>query len=761
MKILPFNLHAFRQPILAIALMVLLPVYAATAQSQGLSIDDHRCMQCHGQAHIARLNPQERASMVGTWLDPDHVPAAPATLEGLMGDEPPVRPGLFVQIDLLAVSPHAKVSCVECHEDAARLPHAATLNRATCAMACHSDAWENYSRSSHSAALERGDRQAPTCSSCHGGHEILRVTDRRAAQHRLNSLHLCGDCHKQHAFTDAPMTPAQRVSGYLTSVHARGVMESGLLWSASCADCHGAHGVLPSTDPQSSVHRSHIPRTCGQCHEGVVEKYSRSVHGSWLASADKDNESREPIAICTDCHTGHQITRADEPQFLADVINECGQCHDNPARNGERIGTYYRTYHESYHGQATRLGGKRAARCSDCHGAHDILPLDDPASRVSKANLVATCGQAECHPRANAQFVRFDPHANHRDSRNYPVLHGIWLYFMIMMTGVFSFFGLHTVLWFIRSTIERRAHAYSKKNAETRSADALQNGARIWRDGGQLTQPTQIRRFTALNRINHALVAITFFGLTATGIPLLFADKAWAKYLAGVVGGVEAAGLWHRVFAVLLIANLTLHFVGLGRAFAKRTGRWHRWFFGPNSLVPRWKDVTDCIGMFRWFFGFGPKPRFDRWTYWEKFDYWAEVFGSLIIGGSGLLLWFPETASLLVPGWAFNVATIVHGYEALLAIGFIFTIHFFNAHIRPGTFPVDEVIFTGSLPEEHLKHERPAEYERLVQSGQLEALRVPAPPPSRRPLLIVVAAVSVAVGVTLLTLIILGGLGVV
>ena len=164
------------------------------------------------------------------------------------------------------------------------------------------------------------------------------------------------------------------------------------------------------------------------------------------------------------------------------------------------------------------------------------------------------------------------------------------------------------------------------------------------------------------------------------------------------------------------------------------------------------------LGMFRWFVGLGRPPRLDRWTYWEKFDYWAEVGGSMIIGGSGLMLWFPELASRVLPGWFFNIAMIVHGYEALLAIGFIFTIHFFNAHLRPGMFPVDEVIFTGSVPEQELKEQRPEEYERLVRSGELDSLRVPAPDPRHKRTILVVAIVSVGFGLVLLGLIIAGGL---
>ena len=149
---------------------------------------------------------------------------------------------------------------------------------------------------------------------------------------------------------------------------------------------------------------------------------------------------------------------------------------------------------------------------------------------------------------------------------------------------------------------------------------------------------------------------------------------------------------------------------------------------GPYTMLPRWKDFQDCAVMWRWFFKGGPKPRFDRWTYCEKFVYVAEVGGSGINGLSGLLLWFPEFFALFLPGWVFNVALLVHGEEALLAVGFIFTIHFFNGHLRPEKFPMDTVIFTGRVTEREMQHERPDEYDRLVREGALERVRVDPPP---------------------------------
>jgi cytochrome b subunit of formate dehydrogenase len=206
----------------------------------------------------------------------------------------------------------------------------------------------------------------------------------------------------------------------------------------------------------------------------------------------------------------------------------------------------------------------------------------------------------------------------------------------------------------------------------------------------------------------------------------------------------------------MLIANFAVHFVGLVRRF-NRLGL-KQMLFGPVTMLPRGKDVSDCLGMWRWFFKGGKKPKFDRWTYWEKFDYVAEVGGSMIIGFTGLLLWFPILFSKFLPGWMFNVATLVHGYEALLAIGFIFTIHFFNAHLRMEKFPVDDVMFSGRLPEEEFKEERAAEYERLVAEGKLDALRVKAPSKWYHVFAVSVGILAMAIGTTLVVLIILAGL---
>lgn len=242
-----------------------------------------------------------------------------------------------------------------------------------------------------------------------------------------------------------------------------------------------------------------------------------------------------------------------------------------------------------------------------------------------------------------------------------------------------------------------------------------------------MTSPSRpLVRFQPYQRLMHLVLMVCFLGLAATGLPLLFSDSPWAASLARAFGGFEASALLHRMFATGMLLCFAAHLTELGYRLFVRKDRGLLW--GPASMVPQPSDLMQMYGHVRWFMGLGPRPRFDRYTYWEKFDYWAVFWGMFIIGGSGLLLWFPQMFSTWLPGWVFNVALLIHGEEALLAVGFIFTIHFFNGHIRPEKFPMDMVMFTGQVSEDELRRERPAEYERLVKEGRLESLAAPPEP---------------------------------
>jgi cytochrome b subunit of formate dehydrogenase len=262
----------------------------------------------------------------------------------------------------------------------------------------------------------------------------------------------------------------------------------------------------------------------------------------------------------------------------------------------------------------------------------------------------------------------------------------------------------------------------------------------------------QFARFDAKTRGLHIVIMTTFLGLAATGMPLLFSDAPWARLLAQLFGGFRGAGLVHRLMGASLLAAVAWHVADvIWRAFV----RGERGLFrGPTSMVPQKKDLEDFVAMMKWFAGRGARPRFDHFAYWEKFDYWAVLWGTLIMGAAGLVLWFPVAASRVFPGWLFNVALFVHGAEASLAIGFIFVVHFFNGHLRPGKFPMDLVIFTGSVSGHDLREDRAAEFERIAAAGAIDAsalTTVPSPAAVRRGY--AVGAIGLSLGIGLFALI--------
>jgi cytochrome b subunit of formate dehydrogenase len=239
----------------------------------------------------------------------------------------------------------------------------------------------------------------------------------------------------------------------------------------------------------------------------------------------------------------------------------------------------------------------------------------------------------------------------------------------------------------------------------------------------------QFQRFTRLERTLHIVMIVSFMSLALTGLTLKFSYTGWAAILSRLLGGFETAGYIHRAAAVVMVGLFVTHLYDLNRRRREEYGSWAAMLLGPYSMIPMKKDFQEFIGTMKWFVGLGPRPRYGRWTYWEKFDYFAVFWGIFVIGSTGALLWFSEFFTRFVPGWFLNVATIIHSDEALLATGFIFTVHFFNTHLRPEKFPMDIVIFTGRMELEEFKRDKPAEYEALVARGELEAQLVEPYPP--------------------------------
>src|SRR5215472_1976624 len=257
-------------------------------------------------------------------------------------------------------------------------------------------------------------------------------------------------------------------------------------------------------------------------------------------------------------------------------------------------------------------------------------------------------------------------------------------------------------------------------------------------------------RFTRAQRVMHAVLFSTFLGLAATGLPLRFSESIWARRLASEVGGFGAILFFHKLCAIVLTIAFVLH---VKEIFTRGImNREKGIFWGATSMVANWKDVKDLFGHFRYFLGLGPKPKFERYAYWEKFDYWAVFWGMMVIGFSGYAMWFAPFFAHFLPGWALNAVLVIHSEEGLLAILFIFSIHFVNTHLRPGSFPMDMVIFTGVESEEEFKTKRAVEYERLARQGKLDARLGEKPATWWVNFSRGVGAIAIAIGLILLVL---------
>ncbi|MCR4410815.1 MAG: hypothetical protein NUV77_00145, partial [Thermoguttaceae bacterium] len=656
---------------------------------------------------------------------------------------------LYIPKDKLAEDAHfvKGVNCHDCHGGSPEVPEARLAHaeedgfrkplsevRKAC-IHCHQGLVTRLNESVHGKAGEKRDEQGRgtplECEKCHGptSHHLFAVRDPRSPLFPDNQVKTCDDCHRQRL-----ETYKNDLETYRTGVHGHGLYKSGLQVTAVCADCHGSHGIYYAGNAKSTLHPTRVAKTCGKCHRFIEERLEASVHARGNgAGAMADREApggrakRKPS--CTDCHQGHDQIHPESVAFRLALPHRCGNCHANLST----------TYAMSLHGELTELGYGPGAKCSDCHGAHDILAVTDPNSRLAPGNRAATCGQ--CHVVGSGDFVNFDPHIDHTDPERNPLVHGVYLFFMTLLITVFAVFGVHTVLWFVRSLIHVWQHGRPK---------GLVPGHRAY------------VRFMPFHRWSHSFLLISFLGLALTGLPLKYSESAWAKSLAFALGGFQQTSTWHRIFGLvtfgcffIYIGRMVRHVVGNGM----RKGSLREAVFGPDSPVPNWRDLKDLVRMIRWFFGLGPKPTFERWSYWEKFDFWGACADVVIIGFTGLILWFPVLFTAFLPAVTLNIAKVIHSTQALLATGFVFAIHFFNTHFRPDKFPADMSVLTGLVSEEEMADERPAYLERMRESGELDQ-RVATVPSQRRLWTVkLLGYLALCVGLALLAGMIVAGLG--
>ena len=561
---------------------------------------------------------------------------------------------------------HSDVTCAECHTNVVDKRHrrgVEPLTQAERCGECHGRVVRDLGRSVHQADV--------ACTECHGPpHEIARTAELASATSPINQIQFCGKCH------DSEEKPLE---DFIKSTHGHAIFKHGLLSAPGCSDCHGSHRILAVDSDRSPATHAHAPEMCGKCHAMLLEEWqSGSAHGAaWVEGRDGP--------VCTDCHSSHGIEDPDTAASRLKTPRKCGNCHDE----------FLATFRDTFHGQATDLGMAQGANCTDCHTPHTNLPADDPRSSVHPDNLVETCSQ--CHDGVTPFFISFDPHNDPTNPDDNLAVYVVWLFMTGLLIGVFAFFGIHDVLWLQRSIVALLRGELKEERDK--------NGP-------------YIRRFNKMQVSMHVVIITTFLLLALTGLPLKFHEMPWAQTLMAMLGGVDFARVIHRLAAIGTFGYMLFH---IGNIFFRWFFRKERGlFWGPGSMTPQPQDLKDFFSNIRYFLYIGEQPAGDRWTYWEKFDYLAVFWGVMIIGLSGLMLWFPSFFTMFLPGWTLNAAHVIHSDEALLATGFIFIFHFFHTHLRPESFPMDTVVFVGKMPLHRFKTERPREYQRLVDNNELD-----------------------------------------
>jgi cytochrome b subunit of formate dehydrogenase len=610
-------------------------------------------------------------------------------------------------------SVHGKLRCSQCHTDIdpLQLPHPQHARRVQC-RSCHLEKrlpeapefdrtiFKEYADSIHGKLAARGDADAPACADCHGHHDIRPPSDPKSRVRRENIPQMCSGCH-----ADQGMVGRRRISHgdtlryYLHSVHGRLLEEGGSGHKSAagkppavCTDCHGVHGIRPANDPNSQVARPNLPSTCGKCHGGILAEWKQSIHGQAWAHGVTE------APVCTNCHGEHTIRSPENPQssvYPTHIVATCSHCHENAALQRQLGLPTLRlsTYRQSYHGILNRYGSTEVAECASCHGAHNILPSTDPRSPIYPGNLQQTCGS--CHPGIGKGVSMGKIHMAGTRAAN-PLYYWIKVIYQWLIFGLIGFFVIYTLLDLRNHWRGRVSHAVSPHSED----DPLSH--------------EYLERFNPSEKWQHILLVVSFTLLVISGMPMSYPEAGWAERLLTFPATAAARGIIHRIAAVILMLVAVWHLFYL----ATPRGRMQL-----RALMFGRKDLADILQMIRCYLGLSnEKPRFGHFSWIEKTEYLAVVWGTFVMVLTGLLLWFEAQALHILPLWAWNVAKLVHSYEALLAFLAIIVWHLYHVHFKPGVFPMSDVWLTGKISLRHLQEEHPLEWEEMQsrQSGEEE-----------------------------------------
>lgn len=724
----------FRLLLIASLPLLLAPAVALQAAEEEDPQASASCMECHSDTELTDRRPD------GT------------------------KYSLFVQPEVLSESAHGSFECVDCHEgfDGSATPHRKERTPVDC-FSCHDDTGKKHKFHSRLLLDPQPAGRDTSCFGCHGGHDVKRIKSPEFAMAKPRLTEGCGQCHEQardHFVQSAHAAPPPGQNEALTclschndpliatpepaslveqklaqaklceschvekpdvasqvlrrtmfvasfdqSVHGA-ALHAGKEEAATCVDCHGAHEMNRAIASGARMNKQHQPATCAKCHEQQASDFDSSVHAVALRKGNADS------AVCTDCHGEHDIRGHKDPTSPVHASNlaqqVCASCHDS-LRLTQKYGLSsqsFQTFSDSYHGLAARGGAVEVVNCASCHSAHAIKSSLDPTSTVHKTNLARTCG--ECHPGANTRFaigsVHVSPETADTADANQRILYlvaNIYVWLIIVVVGGMA---LHNLLDFVKK-IRRKL--------------AIQKG---------LIEPEHVAhrlylRMTAHERVQHGILVISFVLLVVTGFMLRYPEAWWVVGIRNLSArAFEWRSLIHRVAGVVMLAAGAWHIGYLAFSPAGRS------LF--RDLLPRWRDVTDPWKVVRYNLGLAStKPQFPRFSYIEKAEYWALVWGTLLMGVTGVILWFDNTSMGLITKLGFDVSRTIHFYEAILATLAIIVWHFYFVIFNPDVYPMNLAWLTGRMSEEELLEEHPLELQRLkAEEAAKQATRKPPPP---------------------------------
>jgi cytochrome b subunit of formate dehydrogenase/nitrate/TMAO reductase-like tetraheme cytochrome c subunit len=562
---------------------------------------------------------------------------------------------------------------------------------ATCSK-CHVKVHDRYMESDHGRALAAGVPGAPSCIDCHGEHEVSSPASDSSTTSRKKVAEMCIRCHQDNPDVRAKVGPsAGFIASYDNSVHAKAV-HSGNDLAATCTDCHGSHDMKKGSNPNSGVARTNIAATCGRCHGDIQEQYDGSIHGKALASGISAS------ATCTDCHGEHNILSpkdASSPVAARNVsARVCAPCHASVKLTSKYglASDRFASFEDSYHGLANAAGSVEVANCGSCHGIHDIKPSTDSTSRISQNNLVKTCGT--CHPGANDNFTRGSVHVIAISGQD-DVLYFVASAYVLMIALTIGGMLFHNVIDFVKKS----RHQLMIRRGEIPHPRASH---RLY------------LRMTLNERFQHATLLISFILLVVTGFALRFPDAWWVAGIRDLSPWVfYLRGVIHRVSAVVMVLASLYH---LYYIIAVPRGKQLL-----RDLLPVRQDLTDALGVMKYNLGFSEtKPKLGRFSYVEKAEYWALIWGTAVMTFTGIVLWFENVFIGLLTKLGWDVARTVHYYEAWLATLAIIVWHFYFVILNPETYPINLAFLKGTLTEREMEEEHPAELEEIKRRENAE-----------------------------------------